>query len=126
MANKQQPRETKNAAPIKDAAKLRAIISAISKLDSDDLEKNGAWSELDALSSHTIFEGVEAHPNGIFSTGEDRFEAVATVYVTLNYGSHRDETSMSDSYPATVAGIIGASNKPKIESITVDTSSFYQ
>ncbi|MGA2312094.1 MAG: hypothetical protein ABSF87_06975 [Xanthobacteraceae bacterium] len=126
MTAKQRPREVRPSAPIKNPARLTAIIDAISKLDRDDLEKYGAWSDLDALSTQTSFEGIEPHPDGIFKTNKKHFDAIATVYVTLNYGGKRDRTSMSDSYPARVTGSIIGKNNVTIDSMTIDTSSFYQ
>lgn len=106
--------------------KLETIVGAISKLDCDDLERYGAWRDLEELSSNTLFEGIEAHPNGVYRTGMNTFEAVANVYVTLQYGGKRDASSMSDSYPAQVSGTISANNEIEIKSIKVDTSSFYK
>jgi hypothetical protein len=126
MASKQGHREARHSTPIEDPAQLQAIINAISELDRDELEKRGAWTALDELSSNTTFEAIEPHPNGIFQIGKKHFEAVATVYVTLNYGGAKDRTSMSDSYPAKVAGTVESKNNVEINSITVDTTSFYQ
>lgn len=105
---------------------LQPIISAILRLHFDDLQKGGAWQPLDELSSNTQFEGIEPNPDGIYKVGDDDFEAVANVYVTLNYGDKSDPASMSDSYPAIVSGKIDANNSVQIESIKVDTSSFYK
>jgi predicted pPIWI-associating nuclease len=126
MAAKKNTRPIRGSAPVRDPVELNAIIRAISNLNRDELEEYGAWSDLDELSSETTFEGIEPHPDGIFETEKNHFEAIATVYVTLNYGSRKDRASMSDSYPARVAGTVAKKSDVKIDSITVDTSSFYQ
>jgi hypothetical protein len=111
--------------PIEDD-RLERIVDAVSKLEFDDLEKFGAWHSLDSLSSQTVFEGVEVHPDGVFDAGKGNFEAVATAYVTLQYGGKREHTAMSDSYPAKISGTIDSKGNVQIKSVTVDTSSFYE
>jgi hypothetical protein len=110
--------------PIDDERSLK-IAEAVSNLAADDLMNLGAWQSLDELSSNTIFDGIEANPDGIFETEDHKFQAIADVYVTLQYGGKKDGTSMSDAYPAKVSGTIDAGGV-KIEAIDVDTSSFYR
>lgn len=109
--------------PIREEELREAIIAAI---EGYDLTESEAWSQLDELSSHTKVEGVEPNPDGIFQKGENNFEVVGTVYVTLNYGSIRDRASMSDSYPIQIRGKLEEGNEIKIDSVEVDTSSFYE
>jgi hypothetical protein len=120
-----KPNKTmKPPVPIEDERSLK-IAEAVSNLAADDLMSFGAWQSLDELSSNTIFDGIEANPDGIFETEDHKFQAIADVYVTLQYGGKKDGTSMSDAYPAKVSGTIDA-GEVKIEAIDVDTSSFYR
>ncbi len=77
-----------------------------------------------ALSSRTMFEAIDADPDSVVIDSEGRFEAVASVYVTLVYGPSRDEETMSDEYVATVGGTLNDEGAA-IESVVVDTSPFY-
>lgn len=106
--------------------KLARVIDALSELDVESPVLAQAVSDLGELSSGTIFEGIEPNPDGIFSVeGTDEFEATATIYVTLQYGGSRDGVTMSDAYPAYVRGRFNR-DAVQIESIRVDTSSFYE
>lgn len=109
--------------PVKDGHRLSAIIEAVGGYD---IASSHAWSDLDELSKHTEVEALEPNPDGIFEIDDDRFEATATVYVTLNYGDRKDSTSISDSFPVHVRGKIKKGNKIIIEDVKVDTTSFYQ
>jgi hypothetical protein len=111
--------------PIEDQ-RLNKIVKAVSELTVDDLSSLHAWENLDNLSSNTLFESVEANPDGVFDVGNNQFEAIANVYITLQYGGKSDSTSMSDSYPARVRGKLTSSGTVRIQSIDVDTSSFYK
>lgn len=111
---------------IDDEALLEAIFDLIASLTDEDVLRGDVQSELYELSSGTIFEGIEASPDGVFRVkGTDRFEANATIYVTLQYGGSNDGLTLSDSYPAYVKGRV-TDGKPEIESISVDTSSFFE
>src|SRR5262245_9800990 len=105
--------------------KLDAVIEAVSKYD---VPGSTAWSDLDQLSTHTQFDEMDAVPEAIFERG-NRFSASATVYVTLQYGSNAEEgVSSSDEFPAAIDGHFvqeDDSTKAIIDSITIDTSSFY-
>ena len=106
-----------------DNQQLRdAIIDAIS---SYPLSETEAWVDLDELSSHTEVGAIEANNEGIFTTGNNKFEATATVYVTLNYGDKKDSFSTTDSFPAHVVGTVKDGNRISIENFSVDTSSFF-
>lgn len=109
---------------VTDGAKRSAIMDAIAAYD---VPGSSAWGALDELSSHTEFEEADAVPEGIFEKSSDDFEAVATVYITLNYGDKNDQSSMSDSYPAHVHGRYDPqAETASIVDFTVDTSSFYR
>jgi hypothetical protein len=112
---------------IVDRAKLNAVMEAVSNYE---IQESWAWDQLDSLSSHTYVEEIEAIPEGIFETDEGEFSAIATVYVTLNYGSTKDDLSVPDSFPAQVEGHFEIKKRGQINAIidefSVDTSSFYE
>jgi hypothetical protein len=112
--------------PLEDEPKLEAVIEAISSLTADDVLIGSTADALDELSTRTTFEGIEANPDGVFtSDGGATFQAACTIYVTLNYGGRRDDVSMADSYPATVHGTIDAEGVVAVDHVDVDTSSFF-
>ena len=107
-----------------DPETRRSILDAVSSFD---VTTSSAWDDLDQLSNRTMFEGLEANPDGVFIESPGSFRAVANVYVTLNYGDNRDSTSMSDSYPVEVQGKIDPqSHEVSIDDLKIDTSSFYE
>jgi len=109
-----------------DDDRLDAIIELISSLTDADVLKGDVLNDLYELSSGTIFEGIEPNPEGVFLVRDtNKFEASATIYVTLQYGGSRDGFTMSDSYPAYVTGHFN-DKVPEIDTISVDTSSFYE
>jgi hypothetical protein len=95
-------------------------------VSSVELAETSAWANLDSLSTHTHVDDIEAVPDGIFEVGDDGFTAVATVYVGLNYGDKKDSFSTSDSFPAQVQGHFEADGQAIVDSVSVDTSSFYE
>jgi hypothetical protein len=115
--------------PIQDSEILHAIMEAVNNYD---LASSDQWNALDQLSTHTQFETLDANPDGIFEVRKDKqgelaFEAIGDVYVTLNYGDKRDAAAMSDSYPAKFEGRFDRSSKNvTIDSVEIDTSSFYR
>jgi hypothetical protein len=86
----------------------------------DSKPKPNAWTNLTALSDNTALSCIEAHPAGVYQMGNDQFEAVATVYLTLNKGQ---SNAFTNSLPAHVVGRLGDNNTVEIEKITVDSSS---
>jgi|EndMetStandDraft_4_1072995.scaffolds.fasta_scaffold243184_2 hypothetical protein len=117
--------DTRVLTPIDEPQLEENIVEKVASIGVEDLDRFGAWHALEELSSKTVFDGLEANPDGIFRVGKDSFEVVGIVYVTLEYGGKRDASVMSDSYPAKVTGKIGK-NKIEIDSISVDVSSFYK
>jgi hypothetical protein len=110
--------------PIKDNSFLSLIMAAV---ENYDLASSPEWQDLDALSNHTQLEAIEINPDGIFEGPPGSFQAVGSVYVTLNYGDRRDSSSMSDSYPILVTGKLDRAAKTvSVETVAVDTSSFYK
>ena len=109
--------------PVVDGRKRDAIIEAIARYD---LSESSDWIKLDELSTHTDFEEVDAVPEGIFESTSTDFEVIATVFVTLNYGSRKERSSMSDAFPAYIKGQYNQSTfAVSIDEVSVDTSSFY-
>jgi Predicted pPIWI-associating nuclease len=116
--------QTRTIKPIEDSSFVSLIIKAV---EDYDLASSPEWQELDELSSHTKLEAIEINPNGVFEGPPGFFQAVGSVYVTLNYGAKRDSSSMSDSYPVLVTGKLDRAAKAvSVETVTVDTSSFYK
>lgn len=103
---------------------VRAVLKAIEALSQDDLVEMGAWDVVDQLSSQAMFDAMEGTSEGVFRRPDGSFEAVATLYVTLQFGGSRDRTAMSDTYPAIVRGKLDGSGV-KIQSVEIDNSSFY-
>lgn len=101
-------------------SRLKPVLETIAKLKPEDLIKHNAWSDLASLSANTVFTGIEAHPSGVYETSKNKFEAVATVYLTLTHGNAK---SFANSFPAHVFGTVGSGNNVKIDGITIDTSS---
>lgn len=90
-----------------------------------DLPSSDAWESLGALSENTIFEGFDVDPDSTVVT-DGSYHAPGTVYVTLNYDRHSDEpVEISDAYPMTVHFTV-ADGEVHIQTIEVDTSSFYE
>jgi len=99
------------------------IVQAVQGLD---LTETPAWNDLDALSTHTEVDGVDAHPDGIAVEGGN-FQGLMTVYVALQYGKDRDEGFItSDSIPGEFSGHLDENGKPVIDHIKVDTRRFYE
>ncbi len=115
-------RNTEILQPINDSVLRAAVIDAVGRHEIPPEE--AAWSELDNLSINTVFDGLEAVPEGIFTTGNDGFEAVATVYVELNYGNDDDAVRATETFPANVKGHFDNGNAI-IDQVEIDTTAFY-
>lgn len=107
-----------------DRSQAHRIADTINKLDQGDIESRGAWEALADLSSATSFEGIDANLDSVVIRTDGSFEAVADVYVTLNYGGKRDAAALGDAYPATVRGHL-TDSAIHIDSIEIQTGSFY-
>lgn len=99
-----------------DLRKSRQIAEAVRSIE---LTETAAWSDLDVLSSRTMIEAIEVFEDEIRAFG-DTFEGLINVHVTLQYS----EITMSETFPGRFEGRWKA-NKPVIENVSVDTSSFY-
>lgn len=110
--------------PVTDGTRLEAIFRAIEAFEISDSE---GWGQLDELSSRTEIESVEPDPDGLFESPDaSTFEAIGSVYVTLNYGGKKDGLSMADSYPFHAFGRFQSEGQATVERLKVDTSSFYE
>jgi hypothetical protein len=126
MAASKQSRPIVSLRPIRDRAKLDAVMNAVSGFV---LSESPEWSDLDILSKRTELEGIDAVPEGIFEE-DSKFSALGTVYVSLNYGDKDEETiTSSDAFPAHIEGHFEGTGKKVraiIDSFNVDTSSFLE
>jgi hypothetical protein len=105
-------------APIKGEM-LKPVLQKISELQQADLVTYGAWGDLADLSQNTKFEAIEAHPSGIYDMGNDQFEAVATVFLKLNFDNQK---AFTNSFPAHVLGQVTPAGV-QITDVRIDTSS---
>jgi hypothetical protein len=112
--------------PLKDTKRLQAVLSAIERLTEVDLRRYQAWTDLTDLSYQTTFDSIESSPEAVFADEAGRFDAAATIYVNLSYGTGADSEDYSDSYPATVSGSIDVNGNVQINSVSADVSSFYE
>jgi Predicted pPIWI-associating nuclease len=105
-----------------DARQIRRrIAEAVQKTEVTLTE---AWQELNLLSSNTQIDTIEIFENEI-RIDADRFEGPLTWYVVLRYGAGTsDPVETSESFPGSFEGRL-VDNAPIIDSMTVDTSSFY-
>lgn len=102
-------------------SRFNLVFDAINNLSAADLVRCGAWQSLADLSRNTEFGAVDGLYDSIIIHGE-RFEAAADVYVPLNYD---EETSMSESFLANVAGHLN-DGLVQFDRISVDVSGFYE
>lgn len=109
-----------NLTPAERRAQAIPIMETINALDLAALERLGAWSAIAALSERTELEQVDASPSSVV-INEDHFEAIATVFVLLQFEETETEAggSYSDEYLATVRGHL-SDGEPLIDSFTVD------
>jgi hypothetical protein len=108
------------ATPLKpmSPSRLKPVLETISEFD---LVQDEAWNDLADLSKYATFTGIEAHPSGVYETGGNNFEAVATVYVTLSFDASNAK-SFSKSIPAHVFGTFDGNNVT-IDKIRIDKES---
>lgn len=107
---------------VDDDAIEHALLAAVQDLS--EISTFTAHDDLDALSTQTIFTGIDVFEDAIVKDG-NKFAAPATVYVELNYGGSKDGVVMGDSFPGTVTFKYDG-KAVELEDIIVDTSSFYK
>jgi hypothetical protein len=101
---------------------LEAIANAVKNADLSALQ---SWSDLDQLSTHTTVDDIEVDLSGIVING-DRFQAVANIYVTLQYGLDDNEGfHETDSFLAQFWGRVFDSYI-EVDDFSVDNSSRIQ
>lgn len=95
----------------------RLIADAVRNLE---LSTTKAWNDLDVLSSNTSIEAVEVFEDEIRET-RGKFEGPINVHVTLQYP---EGVTLSETFPGRFEGQWSAEG-PSINTVIVDTSSFY-
>lgn len=104
-------------------ARIRAVMDAV---ENYELAESAAWSDLDALSTHTYIDGIEIDPEGVILE-DNRFHGVMNVYVLLTYGSDKEDGfETSDAFLGQFEGHFNPEGKAVIDNLTVDTSPFYE
>jgi hypothetical protein len=92
-------------------------------------EGTNLFPGLDELSSATVVEDIDIDESSLTATKEKggwlHVDGVVNVYVTLNYGDKNDSVSRTDSFPGHFTALVN-DTRVRLESTTVDTSSFYQ
>lgn len=105
--------------PIRDRSRRAAVMDATSGLD---LKATTIWHDIALLSDETLPDGVDAVPEGIFSTGQDGFVAVATGYVTLNFNDGPGKIRLSESFPLTIRGRFKGDGTAVVERVDANTA----
>lgn len=90
-----------------------------------DVTSSSAWGDLDVLASRVVVDGVELDEDSVVVTPDGKFEAIAYIYLVLQYGKGEDGFSTSESFRADIAGTIEQGDV-SIESLNVDTGPFYE
>src|SRR4051812_18216231 len=104
----------------------RQISDILKAIKTYDIASSTAWPELEALSSHTFLDGVEIDPDGIIVKG-NQFRGPISVYVVLKYNEpNEDNFETSDSFMGEFNGHFDEHENPVIDSVTVDTSPFFE
>jgi hypothetical protein len=109
---------TQNVQKQAEAEKARAIATAVREIE---LSTTDAWSELDILSSNTQVEAIEVFEDEIRQANDGKFEGPINMHVTLQYP---ENITMFETFPGRFEGT-WKDNRPSIEKVTVDSSSFY-
>ena len=110
----------------KSPSRERQIADIVKAMQEFDITSDQAWSDLDELSTHTLFDGLEVDPDGVIIKGSN-FKGPISVYVLLQYGSDSDDGfTTSDAFMGEFDGHFDASKKPVIDTVTIDTSPFYE
>jgi len=102
------------------------IAEIVRTMKNYDLASSPAWSDLDALSSRTLLDGVEIDPDGIIVKG-NTFRGPLSIYVLLQYDeAGEDSFETSDSFMGEFSGHFSEGGGAVIDQVTVDTSPFYE
>ncbi len=92
-----------------------------------DLTGDRVWPELAALSSDTGVEAVEVDPEGIVIDG-NRFQGVMNVYLKLEYAADAQPEEAFTTSDAVLGKFEGhlKGGKPVLDTVSVETSQFYE
>lgn len=105
-----------------DRSAARAIGSAVAEFD---LASSSAWSDLDVLASRVVVDGLELDEDSVVVGSDGSFEAIAYVYLVLEYGKGDDGFTTSESFRADIAGTVDG-DRVVVDTLNVDTSPFYE
>lgn len=101
----------------KSSERNRLIADAVRNLE---LSATKAWNDLDVLSSNTYIEAIEVFEDEIRESG-GKFAGPINVHVTLQYP---EDVTLSETFPGRFEGQ-WKDDRPLINTVMVDTSSFY-
>jgi hypothetical protein len=100
---------------------IRSIVATVRDME---VTETDAWDVLSALASVTEVDAMEIFEDEIQIDGE-KFSGPLLWYVTLIYGPPNDQVVSSESFPGKFEGHI-ENGVPSVDSMTMDTSSFYE
>jgi hypothetical protein len=105
--------------PFDDGALTSAVIKAVSNYDL--AHDRAALQPLDHLSSRIEIDGLNAAPEGVFDAGGGRFQAAATLFVTLSYGDDPDPLASRESLAVYISGHFEGA-VPRIDHVDINTA----
>jgi hypothetical protein len=88
--------------------------------DITTVDKFTAGAAISALSSNTVFTGIDVYEDSIFKT-ESGYSAPATIYVELNFDDNKEKSIVGASYPGRVTFRMN-DDKATLTDITADIS----
>lgn len=88
-----------------------------------DIAGSAEWEKLAVLSENTRLDGLRADADGLIIRGK-RFEGLMNVYIVRKYVTE-EKFEEGDSFPATYKGHLDERGEPVIETVDVNTRSFY-
>jgi len=93
-----------------------------------DITNYSAWSDLDALSTKTEFDGLDVMIESLeFDEKSGEFHVDVVLNVGLHFGGKADDGfSTGDAFPGCLTGWVLENGELDITNITVDTSSFHE
>jgi hypothetical protein len=105
--------------PFDDGALTSAVIKAVGNYDL--AHDRAALQPLDHLSSRIEIDGLNAAPEGVFDAGGGRFQAAATLFVTLSYGDDPDPLASRESLAVYISGHFEGA-VPRIDHVDINTA----
>jgi len=114
-------------APVESGVERQAILDAVSVIAPAFVLQSDHGQKLTRLALNPTIEGVEASPDGLFWTDREnntkKFEAVATIYMTLNHHPANNTLAMSNSLPAYIKGHFDG-DKVRIDKVELEMDSY--